>query len=170
MRRNKNKNNINETLSDRAASIDTEHEVELARSELYKIADYAIKLHDMLKNVSEQDGIDSDMQIQISKAAEYLDEVFHTMDYDMKPDDFDIGSELSIDDSDEYQGSDETALDTIDPPLESRPSRSLESRQYKKFNIKESVNNDLKEIRRYDHKLTSIFNEGTKNLDISNIR
>jgi len=56
----------------------------MARADLYKIAKYAIKLHDMLKSVSEAEGIEGWQQAKITKAADYMGSVYHTMDYDTK--------------------------------------------------------------------------------------
>ena len=47
---------IKEGLADLAQRAEMDHEVQMARSDLYKIAKYAIKLHEMLKNVSEAEG------------------------------------------------------------------------------------------------------------------
>lgn len=48
----------NEGLADLADMAERDHEVQMARSDLYKIAKYAIKLHEMMKNVSEAEGIE----------------------------------------------------------------------------------------------------------------
>ena len=40
-------------LGDLAHAAERDHEVQMARADLYKIAKYAIKLHDMLKTVSD---------------------------------------------------------------------------------------------------------------------
>ena len=42
---------IEKGLADLAYKAEADHEVQMARAELYKIAKYAIKLHDMLKGV-----------------------------------------------------------------------------------------------------------------------
>lgn len=75
---------IKEGLADLADMAERDHEVQMARSDLYKIAKYAIKLHEMLKNVSEADGIEGWQQAKITKAADYISSVFHALDYDMK--------------------------------------------------------------------------------------
>jgi len=75
---------IQEGLADLAQRAEMDHEVQMARSDLYKIAKYAIKLHDMLKNVSEREGIEGWQQSKITKAADYMGSVYHAMDYDMK--------------------------------------------------------------------------------------
>jgi hypothetical protein len=56
----------------------------MARADLYKIAKYAIKLHDMLKGVSEEQGLEGWQQAKITKAADYMGSVYHNLDYDMK--------------------------------------------------------------------------------------
>ena len=69
-------------LGDMAYKAEMDHEVQMARSDLYKIAKYAVELHDMLKQVSEQQGIEGWQQSKITKAADYLGSVYHSMDYD----------------------------------------------------------------------------------------
>ena len=71
-------------LGDLAHAAERDHEVQMARADLYKIAKYAIKLHDMLKTVSEAEGIEGWQQSKITKAADYIGSVYHAMDYDMK--------------------------------------------------------------------------------------
>lgn len=80
---NCNAKNVSEGLADMADMAERDHEVQMARAELYKIAKYAIKLHDMLKGVSEAEGIEGWMQSKITKAADYVGSVYHTLDYDM---------------------------------------------------------------------------------------
>lgn len=71
-------------LGDMAHAVERDHEVQMARAELYKIAKYAIKLHEMLKGVSEAEGIEGWQQSKITKAADYIGSVYHAMDYEMK--------------------------------------------------------------------------------------
>jgi len=71
-------------LADMADMAERDHEVQMARAELYKIAKYAIKLHEMLKGVSEAEGMEGWKQSKITKAADYIGSVYHAMDYDMK--------------------------------------------------------------------------------------
>lgn len=75
---------IKEGLGELADMAERDHEVQMARSDLYKIAKYAIKLHEMLKSVSEAEGIEGWQQAKITKAADYVSSVFHAMDYDAK--------------------------------------------------------------------------------------
>ena len=74
---------IEESVADEAVHMERDHEVQMARSDLYKIANYAVKLHKMLKNVSEEQGIQGWMQAKITKAADYMSSVAHTLEYDM---------------------------------------------------------------------------------------
>jgi hypothetical protein len=73
-----------EGLGDLAAKAEMDHEVQMARADLYKIAKYAIQLHDMLKGVSEAEGIEGWQQAKITKAADYLGSVYHNLEYDQK--------------------------------------------------------------------------------------
>ena len=78
------KNEIKEGLGDLAHAAERDHEVQMARADLYKIAKYAIQLHEMLKSVSEAEGIEGWQQSKITKAADYLSSVYHAMDYETK--------------------------------------------------------------------------------------
>ena len=73
---------IREGLGDMADRAERDHEVQMARADCYKIAKYAIKLHDMLKNVSEAEGLEGWVQSKITKAADYLGSVYHHLDYE----------------------------------------------------------------------------------------
>ena len=75
---------VKEGLADLAGRAEADHEVQMARADLYKIAKYAIKLHDMLKGVSEETGLEGWQQAKITKAADYIGSVYHNLDYDMK--------------------------------------------------------------------------------------
>ena len=74
---------IKEGLADLADRAERDHEVQMARSDLYKLAKYSIKLHEMLKNVSEAEGIEGWQQAKITKAADYISSVYHSLDYEM---------------------------------------------------------------------------------------
>ena len=73
-----------EGLGDLAHAAERDHEVQMARADLYKIAKYAIQLHEMLKSVTEAEGIEGWQQAKITKAADYLGSVFHSLEYEMK--------------------------------------------------------------------------------------
>ena len=82
--REKELKSIKEGLGDLAAQAEMDHEIQMARSELYKIAKYAIKLHEMLKGRSEEQGLEAWQQSKITKASDYMSSVFHNLDYEMK--------------------------------------------------------------------------------------
>ena len=71
-------------LADMAYKVEKDHEVQMARGDLYKVAKYGIKLHEMLKGVSEEQGLEGWVQAKITKAADYLGSVYHHLDYEMK--------------------------------------------------------------------------------------
>jgi len=75
---------LKEDLATMAYKAESDHEVQMARSDLYKIAKYSIKLHEMLKAVNEQQGIEGWVQSKITKAADYMGSVYHHLDYEMK--------------------------------------------------------------------------------------
>ena len=76
---------ISEGLGELADVAERDHEVQMARAELYKLAKYAIKLHDMLKGVSEAEGLEGWVQSKITKSADMIGSVYHHMDYDQSP-------------------------------------------------------------------------------------
>ena len=75
---------VQEGLADLADAAERDHEVQMARAELYKLAKYSIKLHDMLKNVSEAEGLEGWVQSKITKAGDYISSVYHSLDYESK--------------------------------------------------------------------------------------
>ena len=75
---------IKEGLADAAHKEEIDHEVQIARADLYKLAKYSIKLHELLKNVSEAEGLEGWVHAKITKAADYISSVYHYMDYDEK--------------------------------------------------------------------------------------
>lgn len=81
---NMNKKQLKEGLADMAYKAESDHEVQMARAELYKIAKYSIKLHEMLKGVDESAGLEGWVQSKITKSADYLGSVYHHLDYQMK--------------------------------------------------------------------------------------
>ena len=73
----------NEDLGQMAHKVEQDHEVQMARSDLYKAAKYSIKLHERLKNISEEEGLEGWVAAKITKASDYLSSVYHYMDYEM---------------------------------------------------------------------------------------
>lgn len=58
-----------------------DRDAEMAKSELYRAAKYAMKLHEMIKAGDELEGW---TQSKITKASDYLASVFHYLDYELK--------------------------------------------------------------------------------------
>ena len=88
---------LKEDLATMAYKAESDHEVQMARSDLYKIAKYSIKLHEMLKAVNEQQGIEGWVQSKITKAADYMGSVYHHLDYEMKFDEMIMNTCLKFD-------------------------------------------------------------------------
>jgi len=114
----KNKKQIKEGLADLAGAAEADHEVQMARAELYKIAKYAIKLHDMLKGISEREGLEGWIQSKITKSADYIGSVYHHLDYQTKfGDEGEVSESKSdlykIDPNDQYKTSLRDKLHTI---------------------------------------------------------
>lgn len=74
---------IQESLAELARTAEQDHEVQMARADLYKIAKYAIKLHEMLKAIPESQGLEGWQQAKITKASDYVSSVYHNLDYEM---------------------------------------------------------------------------------------
>ena len=72
-----------EDLAQMAQKVEQDHEVQMARSDLYKAAKYSIKLHERLKGISEEEGLEGWVAAKITKASDYLSSVYHYMDYEM---------------------------------------------------------------------------------------
>ena len=77
---------LNEDLGDMAREAEKDHEVQMARADLYKAAKYSVAIHRMLKDVPEMEGIDGWVAAKITKAADYLGSVKHYMEGEMMAD------------------------------------------------------------------------------------
>ena len=75
---------VQEGLGELADMAERDHEVQMARAQLYKLAKYSIKLHDMLKQITEAEGLEGWQQAKITKASDYISSVYHSLEYDMK--------------------------------------------------------------------------------------
>lgn len=125
------KNEFKEGLGDLAHMAELDHEVQMARSDLYKIAKYAIKLHDMLKGVSEEQGLEGWVQSKITKSADYLSSVYHNLDYEMKFADKNNPTEISTENISDYNDSlTERLKDKINSVQEDRCT-NIAKRKYK---------------------------------------
>jgi hypothetical protein len=69
------------------ADMHRDHEVQMARSDCYNAAKYAIELHKMLKNISEMEGLDGWVSEKITLANDYLRTVHEYLSHEMAHDD-----------------------------------------------------------------------------------
>lgn len=107
---------ISEGLGDLAHAAEKDHEVQMARADLYKLAKYAIKLHDMLKGVSEAEGLEGWVQSKITKSADMIGSVYHHMDYENSPMGDEVTEARDTHCSDKCCGSDVKREDCTCPP------------------------------------------------------
>jgi len=107
---------VKEGLGDLAHAAEKDHEVQMARADLYKLAKYAIKLHDMLKGVSEAEGLEGWVQSKITKSADMIGSVYHHMDYENSPMGDEVTEARDTHCSDDCCGSDVKAEDCTCPP------------------------------------------------------
>ena len=78
---NVEKEQLNEGhMGDEAHKMELDHEVQMARSDLYKAAKYAVSIHKMMKDISEMEGIDGWVASKITKASDYLGSVKHYLE------------------------------------------------------------------------------------------
>ena len=80
-----------------------DHEGAMAKADLYKLANYSIKLFKQLDGDQQLEGW---VQAKITKAADYIASVYHYMEYEMKFNDYG----QAIDDSDVYSESQKRVL------------------------------------------------------------
>lgn len=93
---------VKEGLGDLADRAERDHEVQMARAELYKLAKYAIKLHEILKGVSEAEGLEGWVQSKITKSADYISSVYHHLDYEQATGEIN-DNEVSVEEGKKYK-------------------------------------------------------------------
>ena len=71
-----------EMIGDQAKSMHKDHEMQMARADLYKSAKCAMALHDMLKHLPEDANLEGWVQAKITKAADYLSSVKSYLEYE----------------------------------------------------------------------------------------
>ncbi len=76
------KKKIKEGPSDEAMAVDRDHEVQMARAQLYHLANDAIRLHKLLKSITESEGLEGWMQSKITLAADYIKSTADYLEYD----------------------------------------------------------------------------------------
>ena len=72
----------NSIIAQEADDMHRDHEVQMARSQLYSTAQAAIQIHRLLKDVSEMEGLEGWVQTKIAVASEYLESVRDYLKYE----------------------------------------------------------------------------------------
>jgi hypothetical protein len=72
----------NSIIAQEADDMHRDHEVQMARSQLYSAAQAAIQIHRLLKDVSEMEGLEGWVQTKIAVASEYLESVQDYLKYE----------------------------------------------------------------------------------------
>ena len=85
---------------------DPEYEQEgyMAKAQLFKIGEYAMKLHDMIEG---DDDLPEWMQYKIAVMSQMIGDVFHALDYDMQSGQFDHQQEEPSDEETVYDSVEE---------------------------------------------------------------
>ena len=79
----KTKDFLKEDIVTDAAEMHQDHEVQMARKDCYTAADDAIALHKLLRNITEQQGLEGWVAAKITLAADYLNSVREHLEYQM---------------------------------------------------------------------------------------
>lgn len=74
---------ITENIIDSTIRMEQDHEVQMARAQLYRAAKHAVELHDMLKNFSDSQNLEAWVQAKITMAAEQLESVKNHLEYEV---------------------------------------------------------------------------------------
>ena len=74
---------LKEGIAEDAHEMHLDHEVQMARQELYHAAEDAIALHKLLRHVSEQQGLEGWVSAKITLAADYLNTVREHLEYQL---------------------------------------------------------------------------------------
>jgi hypothetical protein len=74
---------LGEGFVEDAHSVHQDHEVQMAREELYHSAEYALRLHKLLRNVSEEQGLEGWVSAKITLANDYLKTVLDHIEYQL---------------------------------------------------------------------------------------
>lgn len=74
---------LSEDIASDAHDMHLDHEVQMARKDCYAAADDAIALHKLLRNVSEQQGLEGWVAAKITLASDYLNTVREHLEYQL---------------------------------------------------------------------------------------
>jgi hypothetical protein len=72
----------NSIIAREADDMHRDHEVQMARSQLYSAAQAAIQIHRLLKDISEMEGLEGWVQSKITLASQYLESVRDHLKYE----------------------------------------------------------------------------------------
>lgn len=72
----------NSVIAQEADAMHADHEVQMARSQMYSAAQAAIEIHRLLKNISEMQGIEGWVASKLTLASEYLESVRDYLKYE----------------------------------------------------------------------------------------
>ncbi len=72
----------NSTIAQEADDMHRDHEVQMARSQMYSAAQAAIEIHRLLKDISELEGLEGWVQSKLTLASQYLESVRDYMKYE----------------------------------------------------------------------------------------
>jgi hypothetical protein len=72
----------NSTIAQEADDMHRDHEVQMARSQMYSAAQAAIEIHRLLKDISEIEGLEGWVQSKLTLASQYLESVRDYMKYE----------------------------------------------------------------------------------------
>jgi hypothetical protein len=72
----------NSTIAQEADDMHRDHEVQMARSQMYSAAQAAIEIHRLLRDVSEMEGLEGWVQSKLTLASQYLESVRDYMKYE----------------------------------------------------------------------------------------
>lgn len=72
----------NSEIAQEADNMHKDHEVQMARSQMYSAAQTAIEIHRLLKDISEMEGLEGWVQSKLTLASEYLESVRDYLKYE----------------------------------------------------------------------------------------
>ena len=72
----------NSFIAQEADNMHKDHEVQMARSQMYSAAEAAIEIHGLLKNISELEGLEGWVQSKLTLASQYLESVRDYLKYE----------------------------------------------------------------------------------------
>ena len=79
----KSKDFLSEGFIEDASDVHMDHEVQMAREECYHAAEHALAIHKLLRNVTEQQGLEGWVSSKITLANDYLNTVREHLEYEL---------------------------------------------------------------------------------------